>query len=279
MIKINNIVIKPSYFPDGTLNLNFKIPYTTSINDVIHFEWFFDNNEEILMLNMLVKHIRANYFFKRFHLYMPYVPYGRMDRVKNESEVFTLKWFCEIINDMNFDIVQVLDPHSNVVTALLNNVVNIPLTNYLTDVIKDIKKDNSDLVLFFPDGGAVKKYIDLFPQYKYIYGNKQRVWNTNEIIYGEIVNPFNINLQDKSILLVDDVCTTGTTLTKAVKKLVAYNIQDIFIYVTHCENSILNSNLLTQKHLSQLYTTNSLFTENHEKIKVMNVGREYSIVY
>ena len=45
---------------------------------------------------------------------------------------------------------------------------------------------------------------------------------------------------------------------------------DMYLYI---------NNLLTKKHLSQLYTTNSLFTENHEKIKVMNVGREYSIVY
>lgn len=45
-----------------------------------------------------------------------------MDRVKNPDEVFTLKYFCEFINDLKFDVVYVNDPHSDVSMALLNNV-------------------------------------------------------------------------------------------------------------------------------------------------------------
>ena len=66
MIKVNNKVITPSYFPDGTLKLECELPPNIKIIDIVNFEWYYDNNEELIILDMLVKHIRANYFFKHF---------------------------------------------------------------------------------------------------------------------------------------------------------------------------------------------------------------------
>ena len=45
---------------------------------------------------------------------MPYIPNARKDRAHREKDVFTLKYFANIINSLNFDNVYVLNPHSNV---------------------------------------------------------------------------------------------------------------------------------------------------------------------
>lgn len=108
MIKVNDIQIQPEYYPDGTLRLNLA-PQGSGAN----IEWLFENNEETLTLYFLVNHLRAH-GTEKIILNMPYIPNARMDRVKNEDEVFTLKYFAQLINNLNFERVIVRDAHSDV---------------------------------------------------------------------------------------------------------------------------------------------------------------------
>ncbi len=63
----------------------------------------------ILFLTKHLKNLGYN-----VSLDMPYIPNARQDRVKGENDVFTLKYFAEFINSLDFDRVFVLDPRSNV---------------------------------------------------------------------------------------------------------------------------------------------------------------------
>ncbi len=49
---------------------------------------------------------------------IPYFPYARQDRVCNTGEAHALKVFADLINSCNFDLVEVMDPHSDVVEAV-----------------------------------------------------------------------------------------------------------------------------------------------------------------
>ena len=268
MIKINNKIIKPSYFPDGTLKLNCEISTYTKINDVIKFEWYFDNNEELLILDMLIKHIRSNYFFKHFHLFMPYVPNSRMDRVENDTDVFTLKWFCDAINSMNFEVVHILHPHSYVTTALLNNVVVDKLNEDIINTIIDIQKPD---VIYYPDEGCKKNFKEKFI-YPTLCGSKDRDWKTGEINDLNIIG--NIPSKDFSVLIVDDICSKGETCFYSAKKLKELGAQKINLYITHCENTILESELLNSDLINQIYTTDSIFTKKHKLINVVTNFRD-----
>lgn len=64
-----------------------------------------------------------------------------MDRVKNKDEVFTLKYFCEFINSLEFDEVTVVDPHSSVSRALLNNLIVYTNGSYIFDTISVIEEE------------------------------------------------------------------------------------------------------------------------------------------
>ena len=88
------------------------------------------------------------------------MPHARQDRVKNPTDGFTLKYFCEIINSLGFEKVRVLDVHSNVSLALLNNVEHITAAWFIDSVLKKLKDENP--VLFFPDEGAMKRYSSEF---------------------------------------------------------------------------------------------------------------------
>ena len=91
---------------------------------------------------------------------MPYIPDARMDRVKKRKEIFTLKYFAQIINLLNFEQVEVLDPHSDVSAALFNKVhVGTP-NRMIETAVKKIASNN--LMMFYPDAGSMK---DILQQY------------------------------------------------------------------------------------------------------------------
>lgn len=269
MIKLNGEIVNINHFPDGTLLLKEEGSWCGS--GAHEIEWYFENNEELVTLIFITKHLRSYDNTRPINLSLPYIPNARQDRAKTTEDVFTLKYFADIINDLNFHQVQVLDPHSPVSEALINNIMVRYPQIYINIVIKKISHDVSDLILFFPDAGASKRYADTFPNYKYVYGNKKREWETGKIICTEIVNPFDIDLKDKTILIIDDICSRGTTFVKSAEALQSYNVGNIYLWVTHCENTILDGEIFNSRLIKKVYTTNSIFTKKHEKIEVMQL--------
>lgn len=115
MIKINGNIIGNECYPNNERIL--KIPkFNTNIFEI---EFKYTTDIDISILGMCKRYLDDSYESPLITLVMKYVPYSRMDR-KIEGYMFSLKYFCKLINDLNFDTVVVLDPHSNVTTALLD---------------------------------------------------------------------------------------------------------------------------------------------------------------
>lgn len=276
MIKVDGKVVNIEYFPDGTprINLNpddVEEQRYDGVNYIL-IKWFYEKNDELFYLMLIKKHLERHFTNVNYELFMPYIPNGRMDRIKHDDEVFTLKHFCDFINYLNFDSVFVLDAHSDVSVALLNNCSNESPKEYIEKAINHIESyEDSDLILFFPDSGASKRYSSILPEYKYVYGNKVRTWETGEIVGLEIVNPFNVDLKDKAILIVDDICSKGTTFAKSAEALSKYEVKNIYLWITHCENTIFKGEVLTKDLIKKVFTTNSIFTEECEKVEVLEL--------
>ena len=75
----------------------------------------------------------------------------------------------------------------------------------------------------------------------------------------------------KDVLIIDDICSRGGTFFYAAKALKEAGAKNIYLYVTHCENTILEGELLTCGLIEKVYTTNSIFTKEHEKIEVFEL--------
>lgn len=188
MITIEKHPITITQFPDGTSK------FTCESIDVITFikkklttskiiiEWFYNNDAEVFELQCVVDWIRSH-GHNNLQLFMPYVPNARMDRVQND-EMFTLKSFANLINNMHFSKVYTLDIHSNVGAALINNIENIKPDSYISTVINDMLLiPTSNMVLFFPDEGAMKRYVNVAKIFHmpYVFGMKNRDWKTGQI--------------------------------------------------------------------------------------------------
>ncbi len=258
MIRIGDKVIDQLSFPDGTLNM--KIPEV----DNLLVSWNYQNDSELFTLICLRKH------FDKFPmaLYMPYCPHARMDRVKGPEDCFTLKHFCDIINDLEFSEVYIEDPHSNVAPALLKNCITVQPYTHIENVFEKIE-NSEDVVMCYPDEGAMKRYSDLVNK-PYAFGIKKRDWETGEIqgldlMHGEVV-------KDKDVLIVDDICSRGGTFVHTAKALKEAGAKKVYLYVTHCELTIFNGEIFSCGDIDKVFTTNSIFPANstNEMIEIVD---------
>ena len=271
MIRCNGIVINADKFPDGTTLFDKSISNVLNFSPTIYMardesfiEWLFESNAEMMTLWYLVHYLR-DHSIKHIDLFMPYIPNARMDRVKSAGDVFTLKYFAEFINALNFNEVTVLDPHSSVSEALIDRIDILSPKDHIDSAMNKCNPD----ILFFPDEGAMKRYSSMTNK-EYTFGIKRRDWATGKI-EGLDVAGCTDKINGSRILIVDDICSRGGTFYHSAKKLKELGAKEVYLYVTHCENTILEGELLTSGLIERVYTTNSIFTKEHEKIEVFGV--------
>lgn len=270
MIKLNGTIYKGAHFPDGTQLL--KVEEKLLENDRIECTWQYEREEELLTIMYLTRHFQEK--GKTVSLVMPYLPNARMDRVKKDTEVFTLKYFAELINSLHFTSVTVLDPHSNVSTALIDRIKIQSPKPYIEQAISEVEAENGEVLLYFPDEGAAKRYSEMFHR-PYCYGMKKRNWDDGTIIGVEVIDN-GIDLKGKTIFMADDIIAFGGSLYYSAKKLKELGCGKIYAYATHVEKSILDKEqgkLLQSGLVERIYTTDSLFLETDSRInkyKCMN---------
>lgn len=265
--------VKQDHFPDNTLHVSFPDEYINAI------EWKYENDAELFTLICARRH----YAECDMRLILPYIPHARMDRVKDETDVFTLKYFCEIINSLNFAEVWVLDPHSNVSLALLDRVSQTPVIHTIHECLNRLvyeighdcdhetrEKVYQDLVLFFPDEGSMKRYsseVDFLP---YAFGIKKRDWKTGQIQGLQLMNGELV--KDKNVLIIDDICSRGGTFYHAAKALKEAGAANVYLYVTHAENTMIKGDMYNDPDLiKKIYTVETIFDSNLDTLHKVDV--------
>ena len=255
MIRVGEISIPwgQSMFPDHSLLIKLDPDKIIALKDTITIKWLYEGDSELFTLICVKRHIDYHCHGVDVVLDMPYIPHARMDRVKAKEDVFTLKYFAEIINSLNFKRVFVRDAHSNVSLALINNVYDWGVRGYIEMAVE---KSGAE-VLFFPDEGAMKRYSEQSPM-PYAFGMKKRDWETGKILGLDIINAENI--VGKDVLIVDDICSRGGTFYHSAKALKAAGAKSVSLYVTHCEETITLGELAASDGLvDHVYTTESIF--------------------
>ena len=285
MLTINNdYQLNPKHFPDNSeMLLDFDIK-KAQISDKNIITWVYESDEECMTLYYIVNHIRDIKSNAEIELILSYIPNARMDRVKKDSEVFTLKWFAKFINSLNFRTVTVLDPHSTVSEALFDRIRIYDIKPIITEVIKRVWKytypNFSGLIYYFPDEGAMKRYKDILPtSSKIIYGKKIRDWETGKIQRLEIVNDNGYEIKGSIVIMIDDIISYGGTLAYSANKLNELGASNIFAYASHTENSIDDEEkgtllkMLKGCTVSRIYTTDSLYQGKNDKIEVLKLNK------
>ena len=262
MISINGDKLELSKYPDGALLIKFALS-----SEEAEIQWFYENDSELFALICAIKHLRRTNPDIKISLFLPYIPHSRMDRVYDDCDVFTLKYFAEVINNLGFYKVTALDPHSNVSPALINNIQVLSPIPFIEKAIGNTESDAP--LLYYPDSNAANKYSKIISK-PYCYGNKKRNWANGEILGLDIIANTN-NIANRNILMIDDIISYGGSMYYSALALKELGANNIYAFASHVENSILEGKLIQSKLISRLFTTNSLYTGNNDLITVIEL--------
>jgi ribose-phosphate pyrophosphokinase len=210
---------------------------------------------------------------KNIELYIPYCIGGRSDRKFVKGGINYIKnVIAPIINSQGYSKVTILDSHSDVLEACINNFEKENNINLVTFALKDYflskgyktweQKYVDDILLVSPDAGALKKIYGVAQHIGYqsdvIVATKYRNPITGQIEKTDV--PLNITTEycDKDIFIVDDICDGGRTfieIAKAIKSEKRF-IGEIYLVITHGIFSQGFEGLAS--YVSGIYTTNSV---------------------
>lgn len=258
----SDIKYKVSKYPDGQQSISIDLPdtdlhekITVSITSRLNS---FRDLEVIIAANQALKEFS---YVENVKLNVPYFLGARSDRKFEAGTSNYLKTvICPIINAQNFSRVTVLDPHSDVLEACLNNYHKHNNHRLVKDALSKI--DNRDgaqdrICLVSPDAGAYKKIFDVAKEFrieKIITASKVRDLKTGKILRTEI--PVLDQHADLKYVIIDDICDGGRTfieLAKAIKG--SRPTAKVYLVVTHGIFSAGFKEL--NQYFEGIYTTNS----------------------
>ena len=278
----SDIKFEVSKFPDGQQQIkitSFIFSYQT-----IQIKSRLNNFKDLELIICATKSLR-NLGVKEIHLYTPYFLGSRSDRKFEEGSNNYLKnVICPIINSLKFESVTVLDPHSDVLEACLNNFKKEPtikLAQFALDKINRypssiIQKDK--FILISPDAGANKKIFKIADKLGYkgdiITCSKSRDENGK---LSRVDVPLRLGLDKQDLIIIDDICDGGATFINIAKEIKSKSwlTGKIYLIVTH---GIFSKGF---KELNQyfdgIYCTNSYSDIAGDKMTILNDNELYKV--
>lgn len=251
MITINDHVIEPTIFPDGTSQV-WKLPdeVIAEVKKACEgcIEWDFESEAEVFHVCQLAELLHSIGRGVYVWLQADFLPYGRQDKPVSNESTFALSTLFKVLEASGIESVQSTDVHMPDYDKPDYCCSETPEV-FIRDVIDAVKAD----AICYPDSGSQQRYgaMDLenqktripyislprtrhkYPRLSRIVLEKVRDQATGEIT-GLLFKELVATEDATSILIVDDICDGGRTFIEAAKLLKAeYPDADIHLYVSH----------------------------------------------
>lgn len=160
---------------------------------------------------------------------IPYLPGARQDR----GSPLGSKVYADIINSADLDFVLTLDPHSDVICALVDRlVIRTPADLHLAVTDKTRMASQGIDCVLAPDAGAARR---AFAMAKYLglpllQATKHRDPATGYLSGFEVPSAI---AKMRHPLIVDDICDGGGTFIGIADIVRDYGVRSLSLYVSH----------------------------------------------
>ncbi|MDF1809522.1 MAG: ribose-phosphate pyrophosphokinase [Phycisphaerales bacterium] len=230
-----------------------------------------DNLMELLVFCDCLRRASA----KTVTMVMPYYGYGRQDR-KDEGRVpITAKLVANLITASRADRVLAMDLHAAQIQGFFDIPVDhLSATPVFFDYFESIRNELSDLCLVSPDVGNVKvaeAMANLLDADLAII-NKRRLTG-DSVKVGNLIG----DVRDKTVLMFDDMISTGGTVVEAAKLVMDEGAKDVICAATHAVLAGRAMENLANSPISKIVVTDTIPTEGRcdgikDKLVVLSVG-------
>lgn len=259
-----NDYIEYGYFNGGEPHIKIKHDFTPVPLKVVDVDARITTMEDFMHMVVLTDILRKR-GYPLGRLIIPYFPGGRMDRRTGSDVPFTLKVFADLVNDLGFEEVVTLDPHSIVMGAFEINTVPMYSDEKF---MAPVSKNYAGVVA--PDAGAAHR-VEFYLKERGITNCpivqclKQR-----DPVTGKL-SGFNVqgDVPEGDLLVVDDICDGGGTFFGIIAALRQHTDAAIDLFVTHGIFANGTNALLAEGNFNQIFSTDSFLSA--EQLELLNV--------
>jgi ribose-phosphate pyrophosphokinase len=203
---------------------------------------------------------------KRITAVIPYFGYSRQDRKDQPRVSITAKLVANLITVAGADRVMTMDLHA----AQIQGFFDIPFDHlYGSSVFTGLFNDLiGNLAVVSPDVGGIKmarSYAKRLQANLVVIDKRRPKQNLAEVV--QIIGDVN----DKDVLLVDDLIDTAGTFVGAIKALKDKGARDIYGAVTHPILSGQAIERINNSEIKRLYVSDTINPEGHEKSEKIKV--------
>ncbi len=244
--------ISARQFPDGEsyLRITSDVESRTCIvvADLSH------PNTKYLPLLFLVETLRE-LGASQVGLVAPYLSYMRQDRRFVDGEAVTSRIFAKCLSQ-HIDWLVTVDPHLHRYHSL-DEIYSVPNSVvHGAPALSKWLKSQENLLLVGPDSESEQWVSDIadYSQHPFVIGKKQRFGDRHV----EVSLP-NIDAhRDRTVVIIDDVISSGQTILECIKTLKSKGVEHIQCVAVHGIFADGSDEVLIQAGLNQLATANTI---------------------
>jgi len=202
---------------------------------------------------------------------IPYFGYARQNVQHRPGECVSANVVIRFLETIGFAEIYTVDLHDEATEGIFTipfknlsafSILAHEIKNYLSDSIKTT-------VVVSPDQGGVERARQFAVS---LYGNKnaeisviEKKRDLNKIHQSVAIDLYG-NVKNKTVILVDDVVTSGGTLINAANLCLERGAKDVLVAVTHHDFTHQSPTKLQQSSIAKIFTTNTIALKTFQKI-------------
>jgi ribose-phosphate pyrophosphokinase len=258
--------VTTTFFSDGEFQPSFE--ETVRGQDVFIVQSTMppsDNLFELLLMVDAAKRASA----RKIIVVIPYFGFARQDRKDKPRVAIGAKLVANMLMASGIDRIMTMDLHADQIQGFFE----VPVDHLFGSTIffREIEKINTgNLIMAAPDAGGAKransyaKRLDI----GLAICHKQRK-KANEVAEMTVIG----DVAGKDVILVDDMCDTAGTLTKAADLFMQKGAKSVRAFCTHAVLSGPAFERISNSAITELIVTDTIpLKQQHEKIRVITVA-------
>ncbi len=228
-----------------------------------------DNLFELLLMVDAAKRASA----RQIIVVVPYFGFARQDRKDKPRVAIGAKLVANMLMAAGVNRIMTMDLHADQIQGFFE----VPVDHLYASTIfypEMEKLNNGNLIMAAPDAGGAKRANSYAKKLNtgLAICHKQRK-KANEVAEMTVIG----DVRGKDVILIDDMCDTAGTLTKAADLFIENGANSVRAFCTHAVLSGPAYERIQQSKLTELIVTDTIPLKQHlDKIRVISVADLFS---
>lgn len=258
--------MKVQHFADGEFGVSFE--ESIRGQHVFLVQSTFPNADNLMELLLMIDAAKRASARKIIAI-CPYFGYARQDRKDKPRVAIGAKLVANMLMAAGVDRIMTMDLHADQIQGFFE----VPVDHLYGSTIfypEMERLNNGNLIMAAPDAGGAKRANSYAKKLNtgLAICHKQRK-QANEIAEMTVIG----DVAGKDVILVDDMCDTAGTLTKAADLFIEKGAKSVRAFCTHAVLSGPAYERIEQSNLTELIVTDTIpLKKQSSKIRVMSVS-------